>query len=153
MFKLNLPAFDAKLKKLNNDVCIWDRLRRKYLVLTPEEWVRQHFVNYLIVDKGFPQSLMANEIQVNLNNQKKRCDTVVYNKDLSPVVIVEYKAPNIVISQSVFDQIARYNLVLRVDYLIVSNGMEHYCCRVDYDAQSYVYLPEVPAYSDIVNRT
>lgn len=153
MFKLNLPAFDAKLKKLNNDVCIWDRLRRKYLVLTPEEWVRQHFVNYLIVDKGFPQSLMANEIQVNLNNQKKRCDTVVYNKDLSPVVIVEYKAPNIVISQSVFDQIARYNLVLRVDYLIVSNGMEHYCCWVDYDTQSYVYLPEVPAYSDIVNRT
>lgn len=152
MFKLNLPAFDAKLKKLNNDVCIWDRLRRKYLVLTPEEWVRQHFVNYLIVDKGFPQTLMANEIQVNLNNQKKRCDTVVYNKDLSPVVIVEYKAPNIVISQSVFDQIARYNLVLRVDYLIVSNGMEHYCCRVDYDTQSYVYLPDVPAYSDIVNR-
>ena len=149
MFNLNLPAFDVKLKKDKGTVYIWDRLRRKYIVVTPEEWVRQHFVNYLIIDRGFPAALMGNERQVILNNQRKRCDTVIYNNTLQPVMIVEYKSPEVKITQDVFDQIARYNIVLKVAYLVVSNGLQHYCCKMDYETQSYKYLPEIPVYSSL----
>ncbi|MDR2955524.1 MAG: type I restriction enzyme HsdR N-terminal domain-containing protein [Prevotella sp.] len=149
MFNLNLPPFDIKVKKLNGKLTVFDPLRRKYVALTPEEWVRQHFTNYLITDKGYSQSLIANEIQINLNNLKKRCDSVVYDKYLSPLMIIEYKAPDVVISQSVFDQIVRYNIVLKVNYLIVSNGMNHFCCRMNYENQTYEYLPDIPLYSDL----
>ncbi|WP_290383966.1 type I restriction enzyme HsdR N-terminal domain-containing protein, partial [uncultured Muribaculum sp.] len=130
-------------------VKIFDRLRKKFIILTPEEWVRQHFVNYLINHKGFPESLMANEIGITLNGTRRRCDTVVFDKHGSPMVIVEYKASSIVISQSTFDQIVRYNMVLHARYLIVSNGMNHYCCRIDYDNMSYDFLKEVPDYADL----
>ena len=118
----------------------------KRQALTPEEWVRQHFVHFLIVHKGYPSSLMANEVLLNLNGTKKRCDTVLYKRDLSARMIVEYKAPHIEITQAVFDQITRYNMVLKVDYLVVSNGMQHYCCRMDYDTQSYSFLSDIPDY-------
>ena len=124
-------------------------MRKKFIILTPEEWVRQHFVNYLINHKGFPESLMANEIGITLNGTRRRCDTVVFDKHGSPMVIVEYKASSIVISQSTFDQIVRYNMVLHARYLIVSNGMNHYCCRIDYDNMSYDFLKEVPDYADL----
>ena len=102
-------------------------LRKRYVALTPAEWVSQHFVHYLTDNKGYPKGLLANEIQLDLNGTKKRCDTVLYNKDLSAKLIVEYKAPHIEITQTVFDQITRYNMVLKVDYLIVSNGLNHSC--------------------------
>ena len=121
-------------------------IRRRDVALTPEEWVRQHFVHFLIVHKGYPSSLMANEVLLNLNGTKKRCDTVLYKRDLSARMIVEYKAPHIEITQAVFDQITRYNMVLKVDYLVVSNGMQHYCCRMDYDTQSYSFLSDIPDY-------
>ena len=121
-------------------------IRRRYVALTPEEWVRQHFVHFLIVHKWYPSSLMANEVLLNLNGTKKRCDTVLYKRDLSARMIVEYKAPHIEITQAVFDQITRYNMVLKVDYLVVSNGMQHYCCRMDYDTQSYSFLSDIPDY-------
>lgn len=124
-------------------------MRKKFIILTPEEWVRQHFVNYLINHKGFPESLIANEIGITLNGTRRRCDTVVFDKHGSPMVIVEYKASSIVISQSTFDQIVRYNMVLHARYLIVSNGMNHYCCRIDYDNMSYDFLKEVPDYADL----
>lgn len=143
MLALNLPQFEVKIKK-EDKVYIWDQIRRKYVALTPEEWVRQHFVNYLISEKGYPSSLIANEIQINLNNQRRRCDTVIYDRELSPLVIVEYKAPDIKITQNVFDQIARYNIVLKVKYLIISNGLEHYCCLIDYDNMKFEYLTEIP---------
>ncbi len=125
--ELNLPSFDIRLQRDDEGVKIFDRLRKKFIILTPEEWVRQHFVNYLINHKGFPESLMANEIGITLNGTRRRCDTVVFDKHGSPMVIVEYKASSIVISQSTFDQIVRYNMVLHARYLIVSNGMNHYC--------------------------
>ncbi len=147
--ELNLPSFDIRLQRDDEGVKIFDRLRKKFIILTPEEWVRQHFVNYLINHKGFPESLMANEIGITLNGTRRRCDTVVFDKHGSPLVIVEYKASSIVISQSTFDQIVRYNMVLHARYLIVSNGMNHYCCRIDYDNMSYDFLKEVPDYADL----
>lgn len=149
MLDLNLPPFDINVKKTNGKLSVFDRLRRKFVALTPEEWVRQHFVNYLISEKGYSPSLIANEIQINLNNQKRRCDSVIYNRDLQPLVIVEYKSPDIAITQDVFDQIVRYNIVLRVKYLIVSNGLSHYCCKVDYNSQTFKYLPEIPSYDNL----
>lgn len=147
--ELNLPSFDIRLQRDDEGVKIFDRLRKKFIILTPEEWVRQHFVNYLINHKGFPESLMANEIGITLNGTRRRCDTVVFDKHGSPMVIVEYKASSIVISLSTFDQIVRYNMVLHARYLIVSNGMNHYCCRIDYDNMSYDFLKEVPDYADL----
>lgn len=147
--ELNLPSFEIRLQRDDEGVKIFDRLRKKFIILTPEEWVRQHFVNYLINHKGFPESLMANEIGITLNGTRRRCDTVVFDKHGSPMVIVEYKASSIVISQSTFDQIVRYNMVLHARYLIVSNGMNHYCCRIDYDNMSYDFLKEVPDYADL----
>lgn len=147
--ELNLPSFDIRLQRDDEGVKIFDRLRKKFIILTPEEWVRQHFVNYLINHKGFPESLMANEIGITHNGTRRRCDTVVFDKHGSPMVIVEYKASSIVISQSTFDQIVRYNMVLHARYLIVSNGMNHYCCRIDYDNMSYDFLKEVPDYADL----
>ena len=109
MFALNLPAFEAKITQREGKNVIFDVLRRRYVALTPEEWVRQHFTNFLLKEKGYPQGLLANEIQINLNGTKKRCDTVLYRRDLTPQMIVEYKAPSVEITQAVFDQITRYN--------------------------------------------
>ncbi len=149
MLKLNLPPFDINVKKVNGRASVFDPIRRKFVAVTPEEWVRQHFVNFLLTEKGYPQTLIANEIQINLNGQKKRCDTVVYSREPAPVMIIEYKAPDVNITQAVFDQIVRYNIVLKVKYLIVSNGLNHYCCRMDYQNQTYDYLPEIPSYSNL----
>ena len=143
MLSLNLPVFDAKVVNREGKPAIFDVIRRRYVALTPEEWVRQHFVHFLLNHKGYPQTLMANEVQVQLNGTKKRCDTVLYRRDLTARMIVEYKAPDIEITQAVFDQITRYNMVLKVDYLVVSNGMQHYCCRMDYERNSYTFLPDI----------
>ncbi|MBF0648763.1 type I restriction enzyme HsdR N-terminal domain-containing protein [Dysgonomonas sp. GY75] len=149
MLDLNLPPFDINVKKTDGRLSVFDRLRRKFVTLTPEEWVRQHFINYLITEKGYPQALIANEIQINLNNQKRRCDSIVYDKTISPLVIVEYKSPDVEITQAVFDQIVRYNIVLKVKYLIVSNGLSHYCCRMDYSTQTFDYLADIPTYTEL----
>ena len=136
MLPLNLPSYPAKIRLQNGKNVIFDPLRRKFVALTPEEWVRQHFVHLLTDYKGYPKGLLANEIQVNLNGTKKRCDTVLFNKDLSAQMIIEYKAPDVEITQATFDQITRYNMVLKVKYLIVSNGINHYCCRINYSTMS-----------------
>ena len=149
MLPLNLPSYPAKILKRNGKNVIFDPLRQKYVALTPEEWVRQHFVHFLTDFKGYPKGLLANEIQLDLNGTKKRCDTVLFNKDLSARMIVEYKAPNIEITQAVFDQITRYNMVLKVEYLIVSNGIRHYCCRIDYNTMQYTFLPDIPAFNEL----
>lgn len=149
MLSLNLPVFDAKIAVRNGKKVIFDVIRRRYVALTPEEWVRQHFVHFLLAYKGYPQALMANEVQLQLNGTKKRCDTVLYWRDLTARMIVEYKAPEIEITQAVFDQITRYNMVLKVDYLVVSNGMRHYCCRMDYKRNSYTFLKDIPDYSSL----
>ena len=149
MLKLNLPTFDHKINRTRDGLQIYDRLRRKFVVLTPEEWVRQHFVEFIITHKGFPQSLIANEIGITLNNTRRRCDTVVYDNTATPLVIIEYKAPSVEITQATFDQIVRYNMVLQAKYLIVSNGLNHYCCSIDYTNQTYQFLKEIPSYSEL----
>ncbi len=149
MLSLNLPSYETKITERNGKSVIFDMLRRRYVALTPEEWVRQHFVHFLTDCKGYPKGLLANEVQLNLNGTRKRCDTVLYNRDLSAKLIVEYKAPHVEITQAVFDQITRYNRVLKVDYLMVSNGLSHYCCRIDYATGSYAFLPEIPAYTEL----
>jgi hypothetical protein len=147
MPELNLPSFDKKVIQKDGKPFIFDIIRRQYVALTPEEWVRQHFVHYLISEKGYPQSLMANEVQLKLNGMSRRCDTVVYDRTLRPRVIVEYKAPTVNITQQVFDQICRYNMVLQVDYLIVSNGLVHYCCKVDNNTHTYTFLKDIPTHT------
>ena len=119
----------------------------------PEEWVRQHFVHYLIETKQFPAALMANEVSLTQNGIKRRCDTLVADRQGQPLVIVEYKAPEIEITQQVFDQIVRYNMVLRARYLMVSNGMTHYCCQIDYVNNSYSFLNEIPCYSQLIEES
>jgi hypothetical protein len=117
------------------------------VALTPEEWVRQHFVHFLTEHKGYPKGLLANEIELKVGEKKLRCDTLLYNKVLQPQMIIEYKAPGITLTQRVFDQIAVYNMLLHVDYLVVSNGLSHYCCRMDYDRRQYTFLSDIPDYT------
>ena len=150
MYELNLPKYGIKIANENGHQTIFDVLRRKYVALTPEEWVRQHFVHYLIEHKGYPQSLMANEIQLAIGNKKLRCDSVLYDRSLKPRMIIEYKAPTVNITQKVFDQITIYNMLLHVDYLVVSNGIKHYCCRMDYENQKYLFLADIPNYQEII---
>ena len=149
MVSLNLPPYATKIAVRDGKNSIWDIIRRKYVALTPEEWVRQHFVHFLVEHKGYPVSLLANEVALVLNGTSRRCDTVLYDRTLSPRMIMEYKAPHIPITQKVFDQISRYNLVFRVDYLIVSNGLSHYCCRMDYENHSYQFLSDIPEYGEL----
>lgn len=147
---LNLPPIQPRLaERADGRPAIFDVIRRRYVALTPEEWVRQHFVHYLLEHKGYPSALLANEVQLTLNGMSRRCDTVLYRRDLTPRLIVEYKAPEVEITQRVFDQITRYNMVLRADYLVVSNGLQHYCCRLDYHRHSYSFLRDIPAYDEL----
>ncbi|MDO5342912.1 MAG: type I restriction enzyme HsdR N-terminal domain-containing protein [Bacteroidia bacterium] len=149
MYQLNLPIFNVKIQRKNEKTYIFDFLRKKYVALTPEEWVRQHFTHYLVNDLNYPSGLLANETQIRVGNTVKRCDTVLYNNSLQALMIVEYKAPNVDISQRVFDQISRYNMVLHVDYLTVSNGLQHYCCKMDYENHTYKFLQHIPCFQEL----
>jgi type I restriction enzyme R protein N-terminal domain protein len=152
MIPLNLPDYEIKLSGSPTKPMIFDILRGKYVALTPEEWVRQHFVHFLINHKGYPATLLANEVKLNVGDKKLRADTVLYSRQLKPQVIIEYKAPQIEITQKVFDQIMVYNMLLHVDYLIVSNGIKHYCCKIDYNNQKYLYLEDIPNYDIILQN-
>ncbi len=149
MYRLNLPPFEIKIRETNGRHSVWDILRRKYVALTPEEWVRQHFVHYLIGHKGYPQSLLANETELRMGAKRLRCDTVLYDKLLHPRMIMEYKAPAIALSQRVFNQISVYNLLLKVDYLVVSNGLQHVACQMDYERQTYHFLEDIPFFNSL----
>jgi len=144
MLKLNFPDYSFRFKNSENKPLIFDVIRKKFVVLTPEEWVRQHVLQFLIEDKGFPIAHINVEKQLVLNNTKKRYDIVVYNKDGSIQLIVECKAPSIGIRQETFDQIARYNLVTDATYLMVSNGLSHYYCKMDYEKERYHFLEDLP---------
>ena len=143
---LNLPAYELKLDAKDDEVMVYDPIRDKWLVLTPEEFVRQHFVKWMINDLGYPLSLMANETTININGTSKRCDTVVFDHKGEPMMIVEYKAPHVKITQETFDQIVRYNMNLKARYLVVSNGLRHYCCVIDYVGNTYNFIPVIPPY-------
>ena len=149
MYRLNLPQYEIKINQRQGKPYILDTLRRRYVSLTPEEWVRQHFVHFLIEHKGYPQALLANEVELRLGEKRLRCDSVLYNTAAQPVMIIEYKAPTVQLTQRVFDQITVYNMLLHVDYLIVSNGLQHYCCRMDYEKHTYTFLRDIPEYKNL----
>ena len=149
MAGLNLPSFELKITKRNNKDYIFDRLRRQYVRLTPEEYVRQHFIHFLIEYRNYPQALLANEVGIEIGNVKKRCDTVLYDKHLNPLVVVEYKAPAIEITQKTFDQILRYNMKLQVPWIIVSNGIQHFCCKINLGEGSYRFEKDIPFYEEL----
>ena len=149
MIQLTLPPYQIRVKETHGRKQIFDILRRKYVALTPEEWVRQHFIHYLVEHKNYPSSLLANEVSLQIGEKRMRADSVLYDNQLHPRMIIEYKAPNITLTQKVFDQIAVYNLLLHVDYLIVSNGMTTYICKMDYEKQTYKFLEAIPNYENI----
>ena len=152
MTRLNLPPFEIKLRGTKAQPQIFDILRKKYIALTPEEWVRQHFVHFLVEHKGYPAALMANEIQLKVGEKTLRADSVLYSRELKPRMIIEYKAPHIPITQKVFDQISIYNMLLHVDYLVVSNGLQHYICKMDYNDKKYLFLEDVPDYEELLTE-
>ena len=150
MISLNLPTFQIKTTHRNGRTQIYDFLRRRYVTLTPEEWVRQHFTHFLVDHLGYPAALLGNEVTIDVGGVARRCDTVLYRREGgTPRLIVEYKAPDIPISERVFNQISAYNSVLRADYLIVSNGVEHYCCHLDYVHRTAEFLPGIPRHAGL----
>ena len=144
--KLNLPNSELKIKLVEETTQVFDEVRKKYFKLTPEEWVRQNFIHYLNKDKNYPFGLMGVEKMVKYNSLKTRADIVIYNREGMPSVIVECKAPNVKITQDAFNQIAKYNYKLRVKYLVVTNGLQHFCCEMDYKNNKITFLEEIPEY-------
>lgn len=144
MQKLNFPQYSFRFKNSENKLLVFDEIRKKFFVLTPEEWVRLHVVKYLMHEKKYSASLINVEKQLKINNITKRYDVVVFNKDGSIFLIVECKAPSVPITQHTFDQIARYNLSLNAEYLMVTNGLDHYFCKMDLENEKYVFLKDFP---------
>ncbi|WP_299781422.1 type I restriction enzyme HsdR N-terminal domain-containing protein [uncultured Formosa sp.] len=147
MQELNFPKFSFRFKNSENKISIFDDIRKKFVILQPEEWVRQHCVHYLIAVKGYPKSLINVEKELIVNKLRKRYDIVIFNPNGSIHVIVECKAPKINITQTTFDQIARYNLTLNASYLMVTNGLNHYYCQMDFEAEQYNFLQDIPNYN------
>ncbi|AOW19418.1 type I restriction enzyme HsdR N-terminal domain-containing protein [Urechidicola croceus] len=147
MQQLNLPPYQFKIKSSENKQLIFDIIRKKYMVLTPEEWVRQNFVQYLISEKKYPISLIAIEKEIVLNNLKKRFDILIFDPKGEPNIIVECKSPNVKITQNTFDQIAQYNMKINAKFLILTNGLSHYFCKLDSKNERYIFLKEIENYS------
>jgi hypothetical protein len=147
MHSLNFPRYSFRLKNSENKIAVFDELRKKFVLLTPEEWVRQHVVQFLLQEKKFPKSLLNVEKQVKLHDLIKRYDVLAYKPNGDIHLVVECKAASVPITQDTFDQIARYNLALQADYLMVTNGLKHYFCRLDYKAEKYHFLPDLPEWA------
>ena len=145
---LNLPAAELNIQQEDGVATVFDPLRRRRVRLTPEEWVRQHFTAFLVQHKGYPAGLLGNEVSLTLNGMSRRCDSVLYGLDRQPRMIIEYKAPTVALTQKVFDQVWRYNMVLRVEWLIVSNGLQHIICHLDKESGTYAFQAQVPDYAD-----
>ncbi len=152
MLQLNLPQYSFRIKKQNEKLVIFDSQRKRYVALTPEEWVRQNFIRFLIEEKGYPAAYLAIEKQLNMNGMNKRCDAILYNEHALPFLIIELKAPNVAISQATFDQVAVYNAKLKVDFFIISNGIEHFCCKVNLETARYEFFPEIPDFNQIATN-
>ncbi|MDX1284954.1 MAG: type I restriction enzyme HsdR N-terminal domain-containing protein [Draconibacterium sp.] len=148
MEELNLPKYAFRIRTEGGRKMIYDSIRKKFVVLTPEEWVRQNFIQYLIKVKKYPESLMAVEKQIMVNQQARRFDLLIYLRNGQPSLIAEFKAPSVKVSQETFDQVVRYNMALRVERVVVSNGLQHFACEIDYIHNSYSFLHEVPEYCE-----
>lgn len=149
MEPLNLPAYDARLREADGKAQIFDPIRRKWVRLTPEEWVRQHVVQFLIRDRGVPAGLVGVEYGFRYQQMTRRADVVVYGRAGRPLLMVECKAPSVEVRQHVFDQVARYNTVVQAGYLVVTNGLVHYACAVDHAAGAYRFLDAMPTFADM----
>ena len=145
---MNFPVYSFRFKNSENKVSIFDEIRKKFILLTPEEWVRQHVVQFLLQDKKYPKSYINVEKLIKINDLSKRYDGVVFQPNGDIFLLIECKAPQVPISQQTFDQIARYNLVLKAKYLMVTNGLNHYFCQMDFENEKYVFLKELPEYSN-----
>lgn len=153
MQQLNLPSYSFSIKTIKDKPYIFDTQRRRYVSLTPEEWVRQHFIQFLIQDKNYPSAYLAIEKELKMNGMRKRCDAILYNERAEPIIIIEIKAAHVPITQATFDQVAVYNTSLQVVYLMVSNGLQHYCCKIDSKNAQYLFLPEIPSYPFFLENT
>ena len=149
MKDLNLPSYSFKITTKEQKKYILDAIRKKFVLLTPEEWVRQNFIRYLVEEKNYSPNLINVEMGFKLGGSDYRADVVVYNRNGKSLLVVECKAPDIKIGQKQFDQIARYNFQLKVPYLIVTNGLDHYCCFMDYKNGRYSFLKEIPEFEQI----
>jgi hypothetical protein len=149
---LNLPPYPFRITERDNQFFVFDEIRKKTLLITPEEWVRQHFVQYLVLQKKYPKSLIQLEGGLKLNGQIKRSDILIFNSQGEKVLLVECKAPSVKITQNVFDQIARYNIVHRVPLLAVTNGLEHFYCKIDFEQEKYYFLEKLPDYEEITQK-
>ncbi len=143
---LNLPPYPFKIIDDNGRLTLFDDIRKKFIILTPEEWVRQHFVQYLINHKGYPKSLIKLEGGLKLHGNARRTDIAVFNTAGERMLLVECKAPSVNITQKAFDQVARYNMVHKVSLLAVSNGLSHFYCQIDYVSESYQFIEDLPRY-------
>jgi hypothetical protein len=150
VYKLNLPEYQFNLSRSGTKPLIFDRYRKKYVVLTPEEWVRQNFLMYLTSEKNYPHTLISVEASLDLFKVKKRTDIVVYNRQAEPLLIVECKAPGVEIDTAVFEQVIRYNMALKAKYLILTNGLKHFCCRMNYSENNFHFLNEIPDYKNLL---
>ncbi|GEP50627.1 restriction endonuclease subunit R [Flavobacterium noncentrifugens] len=146
MQKLNFSGYDFRFRNSDERISVFDEIRKKFVVLTPEEWVRQHVVQFLMQEKKYPKSLINVEKLLTINGLTKRYDVVVFNNDGSIFILVECKAPQIKISQMVFDQIARYNMTMQSEFLMVTNGLNHFFCQMDYQNEKYQFLRDLPDY-------
>ncbi|MDA3883502.1 MAG: type I restriction enzyme HsdR N-terminal domain-containing protein [Bacteroidales bacterium] len=149
MYKLSLPQYDLSVKKMQNKQYVFDVLRKKYVRLTPEEWVRQQMIHFLIHEKKYPKSLMNSEVGLELYSLPKRADILSYTSQGNPLLLVECKSPNVRINQNVFEQIANYNIVIKAPFLIVTNGITIFACEIDFYTKSYTFLQEIPEYKNI----
>ncbi len=149
MQKLRLPEYGFRFREKKERILIYDEFRHRWVVLTPEEWVRQHYLKFLVAEKRFPNQLLAVEKKVMINGLPQRFDLLAYDRKGNPLLVAEFKSPSVEITQSVFDQAGRYNGILRAPYLLVSNGLHHFICRIDFTTQSTEYLPEIPGYEHL----
>lgn len=149
--KLNLPDYDFDIKLMNSDASIYDRIRKKYVKLTPEEWVRQNFIKYLIEEKRCPQTRVRLEVSLKVNNLSKRCDAIIYDKDLNPAAILECKAPGVELNSKTLRQIGTYNIQFKVNTLIVTNGLSHFALNIDRVGNNHRIADEIPMYKDMLD--
>ena len=146
MQKLNFPTYTFRFKNSENKVAIFDEIRKKFVILTPEEWVRQNVVRFLLEEKKYPKSYVNVEKVIKINGLTKRYDVVVFQPNGQLFLLIECKAPEVAISQNTFDQIARYNMVLEAEYLMVTNGLNHYFCQMDFENEKYLFLKALPEF-------
>jgi hypothetical protein len=152
MQQLNFSNYSFRFKNSENKVLIFDEIRKKFIILTPEEWVRQHVIHHLLYELKYPKSYINVEKLIKINDLTKRYDVVVFQSDGSILLLIECKSPSIQIAQNTFDQIARYNLALKANFLMVTNGLNHYFCQMDFENEKYIFLENLPNYTNLSER-